>query len=146
MPDLFLANRRKKVQNGGLLGSESWALGIKELVFLGKDVSILPERRKHFPKMITSFSKYLYMFSMITYIVLFKDGFFSVFLSGCLADTELSFLPERYSRCFRVDDMIQKEPFTAQYASYIDKCDQSDRRKNELEPFFPSCLSLGAKE
>ncbi|MCS2755797.1 hypothetical protein NXY08_00520 [Bacteroides fragilis] len=42
--------------------------------------------------------------------------------------------------------MIQKEPFTAQYASYIDKCDQSDRRKNELEPFFPSCLSLGAKE
>ena len=82
------------------------------------------------------------MFSMITYIVLFKDGFFSVFLSGCLADTELSFLPERYSRCFRVDDMIQKEPFTAQYASYIDKCDQSDRRKNELEPFFPSCLSL----
>ncbi|MCS3289581.1 hypothetical protein NXW28_00535 [Bacteroides fragilis] len=38
--------------------------------------------------------------------------------------------------------MIQKEPFTAQYASYIDKCDQSDRRKNELEPFFPSCLSL----
>ena len=86
------------------------------------------------------------MFSMITYIVLFKDGFFSVFLSGCLADTELSFLPERYSRCFRVEDMIQKEPFTAQYASYIDKCDQSDRRKNELEPFFPSCLSLGAKE
>lgn len=86
------------------------------------------------------------MFSMITYIVPFKDGFFSVFLSGCLADTELSFLPERYSRCFRVDDMIQKEPFTAQYASYIDKCDQSDRRKNELEPFFPSCLSLGAKE
>ena len=82
------------------------------------------------------------MFSMITYIVLFKDGFFSVFLSGCLADTELSFLPERYSRCFRADDMIQKEPFTAQYASYIDKCDQSDRRKNELEPFFPSCLSL----
>ena len=66
------------------------------------------------------------MFSMITYIVLFKDGFFSVFLSGCLADTELSFLPERYSRCFRVDDMIQKEPFTAQYASYIDKCDQSE--------------------
>ena len=120
---------------------------------MGKDVSILPERRKHFPKMITSFGendyfffKYLYMFSMITYIVLFKDGFFSVFLSGCLADTELSFLPERYSRCFRVDDMIQKEPFTAQYASYIDKCDQSDRRKNELEPFFPSCLSLGAKE
>ncbi|EXY63877.1 hypothetical protein M115_3907 [Bacteroides fragilis str. 3719 T6] len=45
-----------------------------------------------------------------------------------------------------MDDMIQKEPFTAQYASYIDKCDQSDRRKNELEPFFPSCLSLGAKE
>ena len=86
------------------------------------------------------------MFSMITYIVPFKDGFFSVFLSGCLTDTELSFLPERYSRCFRVDDMIQKEPFTAQYASYIDKCDQSDRRKNELEPFFPSCLSLGAKE
>lgn len=85
------------------------------------------------------------MFSMITYIVLFKDGFFSVFLSGCLADTELSFLPERYSRCFRVDDMIQKEPFTAQYASYIDKCDQSDRRKNELEPFFPSCLPLGLK-
>ena len=86
------------------------------------------------------------MFSMITYIVLFKDGFFSVFLSGCLADTELSFLPERYSRCFRVDDMIQKEPFTAQYASYIDKCDQSDRRKNELEPFFTSCLYRGAKE
>lgn len=86
------------------------------------------------------------MFSMITYIVLFKDGFFSVFLSGCLTDTELFFLPERCSRCFRVDDMIQKEPFTAQYASYIDKCDQSDRRKNELEPFFPSCLSLGAKE
>jgi len=114
-------------------------------VFLGKDVSILPERRKHFPKMITSFSN-ISMFSMITYIVLFKDGFFSVFLSGCLADTELSFLPERCSRCFRVDDMIQKEPFTAQYASYIDKCDQSDRRKNELEPFFPSCLSLGAKE
>lgn len=85
------------------------------------------------------------MFSMITYIVLFKDGFFSVFLSGCLADTELSFLPERYSRCFRVDDMIQKEPFTAQYASYIDKCDQSDRRKNELEPFFLLAFPLGLK-
>lgn len=85
------------------------------------------------------------MFSMITYIVPFKDGFFSVFLSGCLTDTELSFLPERYSRCFRVDDMIQKEPFTAQYASYIDKCDQSDRRKNELEPFFLLAFPLGLK-
>ena len=29
---------------------------IVSIVFLGKDVSILPERRKHFPKMITSFS------------------------------------------------------------------------------------------
>ena len=153
MPDLFLANRRKKVQNGGLLGSESRALGSKELVFRVKRACVFGKRRKHSPRKTQAFPendyfffKYLYMFSMITYIVLFKDGFFSVFLSGCLTDTELSFLPERCSRCFRVDDMIQKEPFTAQYASYIDKCDQSDRRKNELEPFFPSCLSLGAKE
>ena len=153
MPDCFWSNGRKKKEIGGLFRLESRAFEWAEPLSGVKRAFVFRKRRLHFHRKTVTFSKndyfffkYLYMFFIITYIVPFKIRIFPVFLSGCLPVPELPFLPERYSRHSWVDNMIQEELFAAQYASYIDKCDQSDRRKNELEPFLPACLSLGTKE
>lgn len=63
--------------------SESRCLGREVPVFSEKEVSIYSERRKQVEKMLTSFLEYLYMFSLITYIVIVPKRKKEGFLSGC---------------------------------------------------------------